>query len=60
MSWSIRAPAFPSVLIDAHIATGQQITVREFIEWSDEGIAMVPANEAYKLWVNYFVYALTH
>jgi hypothetical protein len=34
--------------------------VGEFIEWSDEGYNMVPANEAYKLWVNYFVYALTH
>ena len=34
--------------------------VGEFIEYSDEGFNMVPANEAYKLWVNYFVYALTH
>jgi hypothetical protein len=34
--------------------------VGEFIQWSDEGVSMVPANEAYKLWVNYFVYALTH
>lgn len=34
--------------------------VGEFIEFSDEGYDMVPANEAYKLWVNYFVYALTH
>lgn len=34
--------------------------IGEFIEWSDEGFSPVPANEAYKLWVNYFVYALTH
>ena len=34
--------------------------VGELIEYSDEGYNMVPANEAYKLWVNYFVYALTH
>ena len=34
--------------------------VGELIEWSDEGFNMVPANEAYKLWVNYFMYALTH
>jgi hypothetical protein len=34
--------------------------IGEFIEWSDEGYNLVPANEAYKLWVNYFVYALTH
>ena len=34
--------------------------VGELIEWSDEGFNIVPANEAYKLWVNYFVYALTH
>src|SRR6185436_19077509 len=34
--------------------------IGEFIEWSDEGFDVVPANESYKLWVNYFVYALTH
>jgi hypothetical protein len=34
--------------------------VGELIEYSDEGFDMVPANEAYKLWVNYFMYALTH
>jgi len=34
--------------------------VGELIEWSDEGFNMVPATEGYKLWVNYFVYALTH
>lgn len=34
--------------------------VGELIEFSDEGFNVVPANEAYKLWVNYFVYALTH
>lgn len=34
--------------------------VGELIEYSDEGFDQVPSNEAYKLWVNYFVYALTH
>jgi hypothetical protein len=34
--------------------------VGELIEFSDQGYDMVPATEAYKLWVNYFVYALTH
>ncbi len=34
--------------------------IGEFIEFSDEGYDIVPANEAYKLWVNYFVFALTH
>jgi hypothetical protein len=34
--------------------------VGELIQYSDEGFNPVPANEAYKLWVNYFVYALTH
>jgi hypothetical protein len=33
--------------------------VGELIQWSDEGFDVVPSNEAYKLWVNYFVYALT-
>lgn len=34
--------------------------VGELIEFSDEGFNIVPANESYKLWINYFVYALTH
>jgi hypothetical protein len=34
--------------------------IGEFIEFSDEGFQVAPANESYKLWVNYFVYALTH
>jgi hypothetical protein len=34
--------------------------IGELIEFSDEGFNMVPATEGYKLWVNYFVYALTH
>lgn len=34
--------------------------IGELIEWSDEGFEPVPANESYKLWVNYFIYALTH
>jgi hypothetical protein len=32
----------------------------EFMEWSDQGFQVTPSNEAYKLAVNYFVYALTH
>ena len=32
----------------------------EFIEFSDRGFDVVPANESYKLLVNYFVYALSH
>jgi len=34
--------------------------VGELIQWSDQGFNPVPSNEGYKLWVNYFVYALTH
>ena len=34
--------------------------VGELIQYSDEGFDVVPSNEAYKLWINYFVYALTH
>ena len=34
--------------------------VGELIEYSDEGFDPVPANEGYKLWVNYFIYALSH
>ena len=34
--------------------------IGELIEFSDEGFDIVPANEAYKLWVNYYIYALTH
>jgi Domain of unknown function (DUF4159) len=32
----------------------------DWMEWSDTGFNVTPANEAYKLAVNYFVYALTH
>lgn len=32
----------------------------EYMEYSDRGFDVVPSNEAYKLAVNYFVYALTH
>ena len=32
----------------------------EFMEYSDRGFNVTPTNEAYKLVVNYFVYALTH
>jgi hypothetical protein len=34
--------------------------VGELIEFSDRGFNVVPATEGYKLWVNYFMYALTH
>jgi hypothetical protein len=32
----------------------------EYIEFSDEGFNPAPTNEAYKLLINYFIYALTH
>jgi hypothetical protein len=32
----------------------------ELMEYSDRGFNMVPTNEAYKLGVNYIIYALTH
>ena len=32
----------------------------EYIEFSNEGFNVLPANEAYKLLINYFVYALSH
>jgi hypothetical protein len=34
--------------------------IGELIEYSDRGFNVVPATEGYKLWVNYFIYALTH
>ena len=34
--------------------------VGEMWEWSTEGFSPVPTNEAYKLGVNYLIYALTH
>jgi hypothetical protein len=32
----------------------------EFMEYSDQGFNVTPANEAYKLVINYFIYALSH
>jgi hypothetical protein len=32
----------------------------EFMEFSDRGFDVVPSNEAYKLVINYFIYALSH
>jgi hypothetical protein len=32
----------------------------DYWEWSDRGFNVVPSNEAYKLGVNYLIYALTH
>ena len=32
----------------------------DYWEWSDRGFNLVPTNEAYKLGVNYLIYALTH
>jgi hypothetical protein len=32
----------------------------DYWEWSDRGFSPVPTNEAYKLGVNYLIYALTH
>ena len=34
--------------------------VGEYWQWSGRGFSAVPSNEAYKLGVNYLVYALTH
>ena len=34
--------------------------VGEYWQWSDQGFSPVPSNEAYKLGVNYLIYALTH
>jgi len=34
--------------------------VGEYWQWSTSGFAVVPTNEAYKLGVNYLIYALTH
>ena len=34
--------------------------IGEFWQWSDRGFNIAPTNEAYKLGVNYIMYALTH
>jgi hypothetical protein len=34
--------------------------IGDYWEWSDRGFNIVPSNEAYKLGVNYIIYALTH
>lgn len=34
--------------------------IGEYWQWSDRGYSPVPSNEAYKLGVNYLIYALTH
>ena len=34
--------------------------IGEYWQWSDRGFSPVPSNEAYKLGVNYIIYALTH
>jgi hypothetical protein len=34
--------------------------IGDYWEWSDRGFNLVPSNEAYKLGVNYLIYALTH
>jgi hypothetical protein len=34
--------------------------IGEFWQWSDRGYNIAPSNEAYKLGVNYLIYALTH
>jgi len=34
--------------------------IGDYWEWSDRGFNIVPSSEAYKLGVNYLVYALTH
>ena len=34
--------------------------IGEYWQWSDRGFNVAPSNEAYKLGVNYIIYALTH
>lgn len=34
--------------------------IGDYWEWSDRGFNLAPSNEAYKLGVNYLIYALTH
>jgi len=34
--------------------------IGEYWQWSDQGYNIAPSNEAYKLGVNYLIYALTH
>jgi hypothetical protein len=34
--------------------------IGDFWQWSPRGFNVVPTNEAYKLGVNYIIYALTH
>ena len=34
--------------------------IGEYWQWSDRGFSLAPSNEAYKLGVNYLIYALTH
>ena len=36
------------------------LDIGEHWQWSDRGFSPVPSNEAYKLGVNYLIYALTH
>jgi hypothetical protein len=36
------------------------LDIGEYWQWSDRGWSPVPSNEAYKLGVNYLIYALTH
>jgi hypothetical protein len=36
------------------------LDIGEYWQWSDRGFSPVPSNEAYKLGVNYLIYALTH
>jgi hypothetical protein len=36
------------------------LDIGEYWQWSDRGFTPVPSNEAYKLGVNYLIYALTH
>lgn len=61
-----RPPEFLGIFVDSDpkkrlvAIIDNYADIGELIEYSDEGFDMVPANEAYKLWVNYFVYALTH
>jgi len=42
------------------IVANYLLDMGELMEYSDQGFQLVPTNEAYKLGVNYLIYALTH
>ena len=56
--WAIYKDNDPKKRIMAVINFDQDIG--DFWQWSPRGFNVVPTNEAYKLGVNYMIYALTH